>query len=1181
MSEDEKVYSERPSEDEEILVEQLARVARLEAERGLEAERASVEPSPSDESDEAVADIDPELLRPLDEAFKARSLQLLKAKMRAEAVARAADPDTDTDSEDDPAEPLPFAPAPSRPKEPASPRTVRRSMPKPWLALAAALALAAVALWLMPGVIDRGGPSASLPGYVAELTGERSERRGESEAQRRAVPEIVLGDTFRLTLRPEDDVPGDVAFAFYLAGADGELRPWLDAVDYARSESGSVRIEGVLGEQLEIEPGRWTLVFLYGSPDRLPEPATLDELATLPEEPGWRQLLVPFQVLLPRLVSGELEVLVAGCYEFRVLESGETVCVPHDRLTIWARAEPGSTFEIRIDGEPEALDGSVADGPIAESVPIDGGRRFAVRIEKLHRQLDIQTERNGAVSSLKLRLDLLDEAPWLLEARRLAYGGDIETARELLIERLEASPSGRGLSLLARLPSSSSSPAQSRAQRVGWLEQAVSEHRSAGRWSAMANDLAMLASFDIAERRFSVLRARLDDLRAYRWQLPAEGLFHLAYYRGILENDLGNARGALAALDEAVDLARRLDLRTQLTRASGEKALLLQRLGRGREAAEVFASLDLAAIRSPCERAQWLNNHGWALILGGGELGDPSPILDRASQLAEENTCGASLRLNLLLNHALAHVDANRIAEAQASLVAAQALDVEASPLHTLWRLDAEGRLQMAAGRHDEALGLYEDLAIRAEQAIEPRARWHAHVQRAAAFEALGQPAGALAELEKADALLGAEGLEVPIGAGRGDFLADRELSTRRRLDLLLKQGRVEDAFDLARRSRSRGLESLRQGHRLAHLSSEQQIVWDRGIERYLERRAEIEEQTARTWQLSQTALRDAEEQLAEDRSRALADLDEALQVFSWQPARLPPLDPAETVLLYHALEDGWVGFAAEDGAVEHHRFGLSSFEPTTLASQLLGPFRGPIESARRLRILAHGELQSVDFHALPWGDGVLHDAAPVVYGLDVTGRSSGEVTGALILADARGDLPAARQEANVVEASLGTQLGSVTRLDGDRATLSEVLPRLPGTALLHVAGHSEAAGDFAWQSALLLSGEGRLDVGDVLTLDPAPEQVVLSSCESANNVGAKGIGLGLAQAFIIAGSERVVAATRPVGDAASAELFRAFYDGSEAGSKTHVAERLRQAQLAWRDADPAADWSSYRLLVP
>ncbi|MEM6794587.1 MAG: CHAT domain-containing protein, partial [Acidobacteriota bacterium] len=342
----------------------------------------------------------------------------------------------------------------------------------------------------------------------------------------------------------------------------------------------------------------------------------------------------------------------------------------------------------------------------------------------------------------------------------------------------------------------------------------------------------------------------------------------------------------------------------------------------------------------------------------------------------------------------------------------------------------------------------------------------------------------------------------------------------------------------------------------------------------------------ATSWQLP--ADRVAEADLRRERSgeqRALL-FDDAFSVLErGRPAQaeLPPLREGELVLLYHPLGDGWVGFAADASGVRARRLGRIDLaaDGAALAAGLLEPFRDALESPARLRILAHGALEEVDFHALPWGSSVLLADREVIYGLDMpalesSGRSRSGVATALVVADPTVTLVGASE---LEVPRIGSLLGEspswrVETLEGP--TASRLRSRLDGPDLFHFAGHAVLRG--RTESYLQLAERSRLALGEVLTLPRVPPEVVLSACRGAGpESGEEGSGLSLAQAFLLAGSETVVAAVRPVDDVATGRLMIGLYE--QRLRHPTLAQALRSAQLEARGQEPEGVWSSFRVL--
>jgi CHAT domain-containing protein len=249
-----------------------------------------------------------------------------------------------------------------------------------------------------------------------------------------------------------------------------------------------------------------------------------------------------------------------------------------------------------------------------------------------------------------------------------------------------------------------------------------------------------------------------------------------------------------------------------------------------------------------------------------------------------------------------------------------------------------------------------------------------------------------------------------------------------------------------------------------------------------------------------------------------------------------------EVFLVYHPVPRGWVGIALSPdfGAIAKALPELDpKAEPHELAVQILDPFRERIDGARRIRFLAYGALDQRDLHALPLmpAGRPLLEIAPVEYGVDLPGRGTkphGPARlGALVVSNPTGNLPRAHQEGQVATTVLRHTLSRrVELLEGSAATTRSIQASLqdPEIDFLHFAGHGHAPkGDE--ESTLSLAGGGSISASDILMLPRCPRVVVLSGCETARpSRAAVAEGLGLAQAFVVAGAGTAVAAIQPVG---------------------------------------------------
>ena len=162
---------------------------------------------------------------------------------------------------------------------------------------------------------------------------------------------------------------------------------------------------------------------------------------------------------------------------------------------------------------------------------------------------------------------------------------------------------------------------------------------------------------------------------------------------------------------------------------------------------------------------------------------------------------------------------------------------------------------------------------------------------------------------------------------------------------------------------------------------------------------------------------------------------------------------------------------------------------------------------------------------------------------------------------------------------TLQAQRGAAPELlEGSAAVASVLRRRLGEVDLFHYAGHAVFGGDGGWESVLPLAESSELTLGDILALTRVPQWVVLSGCETARSGdAAPAESLGLAQAFLTAGSAGVLAAVRPVADQTAARLIATFY-GAWTGT-TPASAALRAAQLSLRREAPTADWSSFRII--
>ena len=546
---------------------------------------------------------------------------------------------------------------------------------------------------------------------------------------------------------------------------------------------------------------------------------------------------------------------------------------------------------------------------------------------------------------------------------------------------------------------------------------------------------------------------------------------------------------------------------------------------------------------------------------------------------------------NARINLALALVGAKRLADARAALDAARAVKSEVDPWLEGWSREVDARLALAGGRPAEALRVFEELAARSAASMSAELGWRAALGRGEALEALERVDEAVEAYRAAERWLADHSLFAPMSEGRETFLGDRARSARALVDLLVRAGRVDEALAAARMARRRGLGSLRRADRLGRLEGDARTRWAEAIGAYRRSRAELDTDAAEDWRFAADGLAGRRAARREREATLRALLDEAFAILAdgGDDGPLPAPRSGDLLLAWHPVRDGWIAFAADESGVDAAPIAAPN---SARPAAVLAPFRGRIAGARRLVLLPYGPLRAMDLHAAPWGDdalvntvlsnAVLLNTVPVVYATDLAPLPvrGPPARSAVIVADTRGDLPAARKEADTATAALrGWQ---IRRFIGPAAKASEVKAALADTAVLHFAGHGVFRGRRGWHSALRLADGAQLGIGDILALPSAPSRVVLSGCETARgDVQAPIETIGLAQAFAVAGADAVVAAVRPVDDGLAGAMSAALYrEGFASRPAAELADAVRDAQLSVRRELPGGDWAAFRLLV-
>ncbi len=183
---------------------------------------------------------------------------------------------------------------------------------------------------------------------------------------------------------------------------------------------------------------------------------------------------------------------------------------------------------------------------------------------------------------------------------------------------------------------------------------------------------------------------------------------------------------------------------------------------------------------------------------------------------------------------------------------------------------------------------------------------------------------------------------------------------------------------------------------------------------------------------------------------------------------------------------------------------------------------------------------------------------------------------------DARNDpdwllprLPGAADEARAVAA-----LWKGTAITGAEATPERVLEQMEDADYIHIAAHGIASIEKPMDNSFLALAGGRLTARQIQSLKLASLPiVVLSACQSALGSPLEAGIIGVARAFVIAGSIGVVASLWNVDDEATAAVMRRF---AELLLETNPADALRRAQLEALERWPSPQvWAAFILYGP
>lgn len=569
-------------------------------------------------------------------------------------------------------------------------------------------------------------------------------------------------------------------------------------------------------------------------------------------------------------------------------------------------------------------------------------------------------------------------------------------------------------------------------------------------------------------------------------------------------------------------------------------------------------------------RALW-NDYAWSLILAGESGGfvtvpklcpaaktDAAAIYQELLGAAEADPeSSASVLLNLRINRALAAMQQRDWAtvEALLALLPPQVEPVE----YQLWVLHLRGQLALQRGQLQEAEGLYRSMAEEGARQGMLLEQLEGEYWRGQTAYRQGDTARAERIWAAARTLMSDVRTRVPLELGES---APATMFARIYGDSVrmhLSAGDPSGALALARELRSGLLRELTTRVTVGQLPEELRD----GVQTSLEQIRELQTALARLSEDQALAARSEFERISRERAALQAQIMQHLGEISQLAlagggAYAAPA-PGELWVLVLPAGGAWVAFAfSDDGGVEVVELpaGLAELGPEEMSRALLTPLAGRIRAAEGVVLLPMGPLRGVNLHALPFEGTPLFLAKPVSYALDlpaVTPLAGGRT---LLVADPSSNLKLSSEEGRAVQALLGVSDEDLL-LQGE-ATRENLLRALAGVGTLLYSGHAGFDAEEVWFSRIPLADDGALSIADVLALSQPPRVVVLSACKGAMSQTGAAESIGIAQAFLIAGSSEVVASTMTISDELGRDFgvayARALAGGLEGAQAWHAA---------------------------
>ena len=547
------------------------------------------------------------------------------------------------------------------------------------------------------------------------------------------------------------------------------------------------------------------------------------------------------------------------------------------------------------------------------------------------------------------------------------------------------------------------------------------------------------------------------------------------------------------------------------------------------------------------------------------------------------------------------------------SLILSREIGERKNEAMTLYSL---GMLYMRMEKTDEASKALKEAYSIGREVNLPEVTWRSLKAQAALLIQKNRPADAYMELKEAINIIEKMRGRIKVDEYKTGFLENKTDLYEEMVLLLLRMGRVEEAFNYAERARSRNFIDMLGNQKVNLKSVANQRLLDK--ERSLRGRIENLEQRAR----GNAALREELTKARKEYEALLIEIkEESPELSSFVTVEPPALleiqktIPKDTALLeYMVTKDGVVIWIVDSNRIEstivpvaretlkekvvRYREMMEKVTPLEkesleLHNLLVKPIEKLIDDVKYIGIIPHDILHYLSFSSLFDGKQYLVEAHPIFYSPSasvlkmIMDRRVGAyghtplqkllVIGNPDLGDSAYDLPFAEREAGSIGREYeGSEL--LLRKEATETTLKEDIGTFNG---VHFASHGVYDSTTPLFSTLKLTrdaaNDGNLTANEVFSLNLKASLIMMSACQTG--LGKLTTGdeiIGLNRAFIYAGAPSVISTLWRVNDAASAMIVKRFYRNYK---NNDLAESLRLAQMAAKEYYPhPAYWAGFGL---